>query len=192
MGLAADGVAVVEDLGAGVHEADHGLDVPGHRLAGPGRETGRVLRRVRRHVVEVHPDRQVRQRVVGRRLVGDDVDGGALGEHARQQFRRVAEEADGERAAGVAGLDGELEGVLQAVGPHVEVAVLDAAFDGARVDVDTDRDAVVHRHGERLGAAHAAEAGGQGDGAGERAAELLRGDGGEGLVGALEDALVPM
>ena len=30
-GLVADGVAVVEDLGAGVLELDHGLDVPGHR-----------------------------------------------------------------------------------------------------------------------------------------------------------------
>ena len=50
-------------------------------------------------------------------------------------------------------------------------------------------DAVVHGDGEGLGAAHAAEAGGEGDGPGEGAAELLRGDGGEGLVGALEDAL---
>ena len=115
--------------------------------------------------------------------------GGALGEHARQQFGGVAEEADGERAAGVAGLDGELEGVLQGVGPHVQVPVLDAALDGARVDVDADRDAVVHGDGERLGAAHAAEAGGEGDGPGEGAVELLGGDGGERLVGALEDAL---
>ena len=75
------------------------------------------------------------------------------------------------------------------VGPHVQVAVLDAALDGARVAVDADRDAVVHGHGERLGAAHAAETGGEGDRPGEGAAELLGGDGGERLVGALEDAL---
>ena len=78
---------------------------------------------------------------------------------------------------------------VQGVGPHVQVAVLDAALDGARVAVDADRDAVVHGDGERLGAAHAAEPGGQGDRPGEGAAELLRGDGGERLVGALEDAL---
>ena len=75
------------------------------------------------------------------------------------------------------------------VGLYVEVAVLDAALDPAVVDVDADRDAVVHRHGERLGAAHAAEAGGQRDGAGERSVEALVGHGGEGLEGALEDAL---
>ncbi len=40
-GLVADGVAVVEDLGALVHEADHRLDVRGHRLAGL---LGEVLR----------------------------------------------------------------------------------------------------------------------------------------------------
>ena len=122
-------------------------------------------------------------------LVGDDVDGGALGEHAREQLRRVAQQADGERPTGVAGLGGELERVLQAVGPHVEVAVLDPALDGARVAVDADRDAVVHGHGERLGAAHAAEPGGEGDRPGQGAVELLGGDGGERLVGALEDAL---
>lgn len=90
---------------------------------------------------------------------------------------------------GVAGLDGELEGVLQVVRLHIEEAVLDPALDGTRVAVDADGDAVVHGDGERLGAAHAAEPGGQGDRPGQRPAELLRGDGGEGLVGALEDAL---
>ncbi len=126
---------------------------------------------------------------MGRGLVGHDVDRGALGEHLREQLGGVAEQADGERPAGVAGLDGQLEGVAQVVGLDVQVAVLDAALDGARVDVDADRDAVVHRDGQRLGTAHAAEAGGEGDGAGQGAAELLCGDGGEGLVGALEDAL---
>ncbi len=126
---------------------------------------------------------------MGRGLVGDDVDGRALGEQARQQLGGVAEQADRERAAGVAGLDGEPEGMLRGVGPYVQVAVLDTAFDGARVAVDADRHAVVHGDGERLGAAHAAEPCGQGDGPGEAAAELLGGDGGERLVGALEDSL---
>ena len=37
LGLAANGIAVVEDLGAGVLETDHGLDVGGHRAAAPDR-----------------------------------------------------------------------------------------------------------------------------------------------------------
>ena len=57
------------------------------------------------------------------------------------------------------------------------------------VDVDADRDAVVHGDGERLRAAHAAEPGGQRDRPGQRAAELLVGDRREGLEGALQDAL---
>src|SRR5690606_39352223 len=79
-GLAADGVAVVEDLGAGVQEADHRLDVPGHGLAGAGGEAGRVLLGGLGHVLEGGPGGQVGERVVGGGLVGDDVDGRAHGE----------------------------------------------------------------------------------------------------------------
>ena len=69
--------------------------------------------------------------------------------------------------------------------------------DARLVDVDADRDTVVHRHRQRLRAAHAAEPGGQRDRAGERAPALgvptggreLVGHGGEGLEGALEDPL---
>lgn len=131
--------------------------MPGHRLACPLGEVGGLFRRVGGHVVEVDADGQVGQRVVGAGLVGDDVDRRALGEHLRQQLGGVAEQADGERLALVTGLDGELERVLEAVRLHVQVAVLDPALDGPRVDIDTNGDAVVHGDGERLGAAHAAE-----------------------------------
>ena len=59
----------------------------------------------------------------------------------------------------------------------------------ARIDVDAQRHAVVHRDRQRLGAAHAAEAGGERDRAGQRAAEAAPADLGEALVGALEDPL---
>ncbi len=88
------------------------------------------------------------------------------------------------RAARAAG-----DGVVEAVGQLVEVAGLEAPLDAGAVDVDAQRDAVVHRDRQRLGAAHPAEAGGQRDRAGERAAEAAAGDLGEALVGALEDAL---
>ena len=67
--------------------------------------------------------------------------------------------------------------------------MLDAALDPVGIDVDAQRDAVVHRDRQRLGAAHAAEAGRERDRAGERAAELAPGDLGEALVGALQDPL---
>jgi hypothetical protein len=41
--------------------------------------------------------------------------------------------------------------------------VLDAAFDPGLVHLHAEGDAPVHGDGERLGAAHPAEAGGQGD-----------------------------
>ena len=55
--------------------------------------------------------------------------------------------------------------------------------------VDADRDAVVHRDRERLGATHATEPGGQRDRAGQGAVEALVGHRRERLEGALEDAL---
>ena len=57
------------------------------------------------------------------------------------------------------------------------------------VDLDAERDAAVHRDRQRLRAAHAAEARGERDRAGERAAEAPAGDLGEALVGALHDPL---
>ena len=67
--------------------------------------------------------------------------------------------------------------------------MLDPALQSGPVDVDDQADAVVQRHGQRLGAAHAAAAAGQRQGAGERAAEPLLRDRGERLVRALHDAL---
>ena len=71
----------------------------------------------------------------------------------------------------------------------VEVAVVDPSLEHVLVDVDHERDPVVHRHGQRLRTAHATGPGGDGERAGERATETLAGDLGEALVGALQDAL---
>ena len=76
-------------------------------------------------------------------------------------------------AALVARGDGPCDRVLEGVRLFVEVAVLDAAGDPRLVDVDADRHAVVHGHGQRLRAAHAAEPRRQRDRAGQRAAEPL-------------------
>ena len=122
-------------------------------------------------------------------LVGDDVDRGAHGQHPGQQLGGVAEQADGQRLARVPGRGGPAQRVVHAVGGHVQVAVLDPAGDPGRVAVDDDGHAAVHGHRERLGAAHAAQPGGQRDRAGQRPAEPLGGHGRERLVGALQDAL---
>ena len=58
-------------------------------------------------------------------------------------------------------------------------------------DLDDDGHALVHGHGQGLGAAHPAEAGGEDEPPLERPAEVPPGDRGQGLVGPLEDALGP-
>jgi len=81
------------------------------------------------------------------------------------------------------------DGVVDVVGLLVQVAVLDPPGDPGRVALDADDHAAVHRHGQRLRAAHAAQAAGQRDRALERPAIAFGRDGGEGLIRALQDAL---
>ena len=133
-----------------------------------------------------------------RGLVGDDVDerpspsrsarGAAPAARAAPRRRCRAGRSTAAPAL-VAGLQRQLDRVVEVAGLDVEVAGLEPAVDAVLVALDADRDAVVHGHRERLRAAHAAEAGGHGDGAGERPAEALVRDRGEGLEGALQDAL---
>ena len=52
--------------------------------------------------------------------------------------------------------------------------MVDAALQAGRVDVDDEHDALVHGHGERLRAAHAAAAAGQGERAGEACRRIAR------------------
>ena len=105
------------------------------------------------------------------------------------QVGGVAEQPDRQRLRRRARRPRAADRVVDAVGLHVQVAVLDPAADPRRVAVDADRHAAVHGDRQRLRAAHPAEPGGQRDRPGQRAAEPLRGDGGERLVGALQDAL---
>jgi len=167
--------------------------VRGHGRLGVQGELGRIGGGAGLHLVERDADGQVLQRVVGRGLVGDDVDGEVAGEVALQEGRDdlggVAEQADRQRTPGGLGLVGEADRLVEVGGLDVAVAVLDAAVDARLVALDAQRDALVHGDREGLGAAHAAKAGGEGDRAGEAAGEPLAGDGAERLVGALQDAL---
>ena len=135
------------------------------------------------------PRGQVGERVVGRGLVGDDVDGRVVLEQLREDVGGVAEQADRQGSLLSRASVALLIASFDVLGLLVEVAELDAAGDPGLVALDADDHAAVHGHGQRLGAAHAAQAAGQGDRAFERAAEAFGRDGGERLVGALQDAL---
>ena len=124
-----------------------------------------------------------------RGLVGDDVDGGIACEQGREHVGGVAEQADGLWVALVFRGCRAADGVVDVVRLLVEVAVLDPPGDPGLVALDADDHAAVHRDGQRLRAAHAAQPGGQRDRAGQGSAKAFGRDRGERLVGALQDAL---
>ena len=130
------------------------------------------------------------QRVVRGRLVGDEVEGLSAPRELRHDFRRIPEEADRQSAA------------LRRRSPHprqrlvkrsrrlVQVARLETPLDARRIDLDAEASRTGHRGGERLRAAHAAQASGQNRPSREvGGAEVLLPGGCERLVRALEDSL---
>ena len=130
------------------------------------------------------------ERVVRGGLVGDEVEPLAGGRPGRLDLGGVADEGDREVARpSAAAARAQRERLCRVVGQLVDVADLEPSPRPRRVDLDGQAHAVVHRHGQRLRAAHAAEAGGQRDRPAERAAEVLAGRLGERLVRALQDAL---
>ena len=187
--LAAQGVAVVEDLGALVEEAEHRVDVVCHRLARAVGELVRLLRRVVVPILDADALRQVGQRVVRGGLVGDDVDLDTAPQQLRQHLGGVADDGDGQGAPFLLRSGDARDGVVEVVGDLVQVAGLDPAVCAVRVAFDDQADAVVHGDGERLRPAHPAAPGGQRQGAGEGTAEPFGGHRGERLVRALQDAL---
>ena len=90
-------------------------------------------------------------------MVGDDVDRGIAAQQLGQHLRGVAEQPDRQRPLGVAGLTGQRKRVVDVGGLGVEVTVVDAAVDAGDVAVHADRHALVHRYGQRLRTADAAE-----------------------------------
>jgi hypothetical protein len=126
---------------------------------------------------------------VGRGLVGDDVGHVAALQQSRERLRRVPEDSYGQRFSLALRLFCTPDGVLEVVATLVQVALGDAPVYPAFVHLDAERYPLVHGYGERLGAAHAAEPGGEADAAAQGSAEALLRDGGERLVGALEYAL---
>ena len=83
----------------------------------------------------------------------------------------------------------QLERLVQRVRGDVHVRGLQAPLDAVRVDLHAERDAAGHGDGQRLRAAHAAQAGREHQLAGQVAAVVLLPRGGERLVRALQDAL---
>ncbi|MCY1397970.1 hypothetical protein D9M71_129940 [compost metagenome] len=135
-------------------------------------------------------DRQVAvQRVVGAGLVGDHVRAYATAHQLRQDFGGVTQQGDGDRLA-FGGVPGDArQGVIQVGGLLVDVAGLQAEVDAALLAFDVQRAGAGQGRGQRLGAAHATEAGGEHPAAGQVAVVVLATGLDEGFIGALDDAL---
>ncbi len=124
-----------------------------------------------------------------RRLVGHDVGRHASSRELGQYVGRVAFEGDGSRHARLLPLVDAIERVVEVRRPLVDVSGRQAPLDAGRVDLDHERDAAVHRHGKRLRAAHATEAGGHDKPTGQRAAEMAPRQLGQCFIRPLQNAL---
>ena len=188
--LAPQVVPVVEHLGTGTEEADHGLAVGRHRLPGPPHVLVRIRGAQRGRRLHVEPARHVAvERVVGRRLVGHHVDRRRPPQQLRKGVGRVGHHADRQRAPLGHRRRAPGQAVVERVRPLVEVALGQPALDPRRVDLDAQRHPAVHGHGQRLGPAHPAQAGGEHEPPGQGPAEVGVGHGGEGLERPLQDPL---
>ena len=126
-------------------------------------------------------------------LIGDDVDGKFPGALAAQDLWEdlggVAYQADRQRLLVFLGIQDQLEGLIE-IGDHlIEVALMLAALETSLVHVHDETGAAVEGDRQRLCAAHATAAAGQGESTGQAAAKALLSHGREGLEGALQDAL---
>ncbi len=112
-----------------------------------------------RRLVERHPGGDVAvERVVRGGLVGHEVHARATAHDLREDLGGVAEQADAARDALRLVLLGAAQRLVQ-IGDHlVEVAGVEPPLDARRVHLHREADALVHRDGERLRAAHAAQA----------------------------------
>ena len=124
-----------------------------------------------------------------RGLVGDDVGGNAPAGELRQDVGGVTFDGNRTRNAGPHPFVDLIKRVVQIRRTLVDVLGGQPTVDARGVDFDDERDAAVHRDGERLGAAHPAEAGRDDEPAGEAAAEVSAREFRKRFVSALKDAL---
>ena len=188
--LLPDVVAVVEGGHAGVVEPEHGADVVGDGADGGGRHGVGIALAPVAPLLDGPARREIAvRRVVGRGLVGERVGADAAAKELGEDLGGVPEQADRQgRPGGDRTLD-ERERLVEVAGLGVEISGVETPGDPVRLALDPQQRGARHLRRERLGAAHAAESGGQDPAPREVAAVVLAGHLDEGLVGALDDAL---
>jgi hypothetical protein len=129
------------------------------------------------------------QHVVGAGLVGDHVRTDPPLEELREDLGRVAHQAHRQGPPVVQGFPDPVQRLLQIRRGAIAVGPLHPAASPLRVDLNHQGHPAVHRDRQRLGATHATQSGGQHQAPFQGAREVLTRQFGQGLIGALEDAL---
>ena len=124
-----------------------------------------------------------------RRLISYDIRHESPAGEVRKHVGRVAFQRNRTREALVAVPIHPRQRIVQIPGALIDVSRCKTTIYAARIDVDHEGDAAVHRDRERLGAAHAAEARRYDQPPRQAAAEVAPAQLGKGFVRALQDAL---
>ncbi len=186
----ADVVAVVEGDGAAPLQGEHRAHVP-HGGRGAGGDVGvRIPVAQRGCLGERHAVGEVAaQHVVRARLVGEHVHRDVQADELLQGGRRIHHHAHRVRAPLTACRLGQGQAFLEGAGLGIAISGRQALVDARLVHVEREHGCSLHRRGQRLRAAHAAEPRGHDEPAGEGAAEVHAADGAQGLVRPLDDPL---
>ena len=168
LGARTQAVAVLEDLRPAALELEHRADVVDQRGVGAADQLVAVAAAQLVGLGRGHAARDVAADRIGRRLVGDDVGRDAALEQRVHDVGDVRDEADRDRLAPLLRAEHERERLVEIVAAVLQVALAQAAVDALGIDLDDERRGAREHARERLGAAHAAEPGGQHEAPGER------------------------
>ena len=122
-------------------------------------------------------------------MIGQHIGHDAAADQLREHVGCVTHETDAQGAPLLSCLLHEPDHFVETGAHAVEVTGLQPPLDACRVDVHAQEGGAVHRGRQRLGAAHAAETGGEDKLSGQRAPEVSAGARGECFIRSLQDAL---
>ena len=122
-------------------------------------------------------------------LVGKQIGDNAAAREFRDDVRAIAHQSHRHGMLLAHRILENADRFIQRIDADVAVACADAALDALRVNFDAEEGGAVQRGGQRLRSTHAAHAARHHQFAGQVAAEVLLRGGGEGFIGALENAL---